>query len=74
MIASRGAPIGFCTDTGGSCRIPASLTGMWLTQSDKDDMNLGKTMSINEEVTVRTSLAGKMEISVPSLRAFLKQD
>lgn len=27
LVAARGAAIGLCTDTGGSCRIPASLTG-----------------------------------------------
>ena len=28
IVAARGAPAGFCSDTGGSCRNPASMTGI----------------------------------------------
>ncbi|KAK9812686.1 hypothetical protein WJX72_002003 [[Myrmecia] bisecta] len=28
IVSAHGAPAGFCTDTGGSCRIPAAMTGI----------------------------------------------
>ena len=28
LIAARAAPAGFCSDTGGSCRVPAALNGI----------------------------------------------
>lgn len=32
LVAARGVTAGFCSDTGGSCRIPASLTGSSIPQ------------------------------------------